>query len=49
MRVLISRDEIDMPQIKAAYQKLYGKDMVKDIKSDIGGDYQKLMVELCDH
>jgi hypothetical protein len=49
MRILISRDEIDMPQIKSAYQKLYGKDMVKDIKSDISGDYQKLMVELCDH
>jgi hypothetical protein len=29
-----------MPQIKAAYSKLYGKDMVKDIKSDISGDYQ---------
>ena len=49
MRILISRDEIDMPQIKSAYQKLYGKDMVKDIISDISGDYQKLMVELCDH
>ena len=49
MRVLISRDEIDMPQIKAFYSKLYGKDMVSDIKSDIGGDYQKLMVELCSH
>ena len=49
MRVLISRDEIDMPQIKAFYKKLYGKDMVDDIKSDIGGDYQKLMVELCSH
>ena len=49
MRIIISRDEIDMPQIKEAYLKLYGKDMVKDIKSDIGGEYQKLMVELCDH
>ena len=49
MRILISRDEIDMPQIKAFYKKLYGKDMVDDIKSDIGGDYQKLMVELCSH
>ena len=49
MRIIISRDEIDMPQIKEAYLKLYGKDMVKDIKSDISGDYQKLMVELCDH
>jgi hypothetical protein len=49
MRILISRDEIDMPQIKAFYSKLYGKDMVDDIKSDIGGDYEKLMVELCSH
>jgi hypothetical protein len=49
MRILISRDEIDMPQIKAFYSKLYGKDMVDDIKSDIGGDYKKLMVELCSH
>ena len=49
MRVLISRDEIDMPQIKQYYKQLYGKDMVAAIKSDISGDYQKLMVELCDH
>ena len=49
MRVLISRDEIDMPEIKTFYRKMYGKDMVDDIKSDISGDYQKLMVELCSH
>ena len=49
MRVLISRDEIDMPQIKQYYKQLYGKDMVAAIKSDISGDYQKLMVELCSH
>ena len=49
MRVLITRDEIDMPQIKQYYKQLYGKDMVTAIKNDISGDYQKLMVELCDH
>jgi annexin A7/11 len=49
MRVLITRDEIDMPQIKQYYKQLYGKDMVDAIKSDISGDYQKLMVELCAH
>lgn len=49
IRILISRDEIDMPQIKQYYKQLYGKDMVEDIKSDISGDYQKLMVELCAH
>ena len=49
MRVLITRDEIDMPQIKQYYKQLYGKDMVEAIKSDISGDYEKLMVELCAH
>ena len=49
MRILMTRDEIDMPQIRQYYKQLYGKDMVDDIKSDISGDYQKLMVELCSH
>ena len=49
IRILVSRDEIDMPQIKQFYRQLYGKDMVTDVKNDISGDYQKLMVELCSH
>ena len=49
IRILITRDEIDMPQIKQYYKQLYGNDMVEDIKKDIGGDYKKLMVELCSH
>ena len=49
IRILITRDEIDMPQIKQYYKQLYGKDMVEAIKNDISGDYQKLMIELCDH
>ena len=49
MRILISRDEIDMPQIKAAYANLYKKDMVKDIESDTSGDYKRLLVALCSH
>ena len=49
MRILITRDEIDMPQIKQYYKQLYGKDMVEAIRSEISGDYQKLMIELCSH
>ena len=49
MRILITRDEIDMPQIKAEYKKLYNKDMVKDIENDTSGDYKKLLVELASH
>ncbi len=49
IRVLITRDEVDMPQIKQYYKQLYGKDMVAAVKSNISGDYQKLMIELCSH
>ena len=49
IRILITRDEIDMPAIKQYYKQLYGKDMVQAVKDDISGDYQKLMVELCSH
>ena len=49
MRVLITRDEVDMPTIKQYYKQLYGKDMVEAVKNDISGDYQKLMIELCSH
>ena len=49
MRVLISRDEVDMPQIKAEYQRLYGRDMMGDIRSDTSGDYKKILHELASH
>ena len=49
MRILISRDEIDMPQFKEDYHRLYNRDLVDDVKNDLSGDYKKLMVELCSH
>ena len=49
MRILITRDEVDMPQIKECYKKLYGKDMVQAVKDETSGDYKNLLVELCDH
>ena len=49
IRILVTRDEVDMPMIKQYYKTLYGKDMVEAIKNDISGDYQKLMIELCSH
>ena len=46
IRILITRCEVDMNIIKRYYKQLYKKDMVEDIKNDISGDYQKLMIEL---
>ena len=49
IRILVTRDEIDMPQIKEAYKRLYKKDMVKAIEDDTSGDYKRLLVELASH
>ena len=49
IRVLVTRDEIDMPQIKQYYKQLYGKDMLEDVKNDTSGDYKNLLIGLGSH
>ena len=49
IKVLVTRDEIDMPQIKQYYKQLYGKDMLEDVKNDTSGDYKNLLIELASH
>ena len=43
VRVLVSREEIDIPQMREKYKLKIGKDMVEDIKDDTSGDYQKIV------
>ena len=49
IRILVTRDEIDMPQIKQFYKQKYKKDMIEDIKDDTSGNYRKILVELASH
>lgn len=49
IRILISRDEVDMPQIKECYRRLYGRDLIGDVRGDTSGDYRKILVELAGH
>ena len=49
IRVLVTRDEIDMPKIKECYKNLYGRDMLEDIKDDCSGSYRELLLELAGH
>ena len=46
LRVIISRAEIDLAQIKKYYSKLYESDIVKDIKKDTH-EYTNLLVAIC--
>ena len=43
VRVLVSREEIDIPQMRIQYKAKIGKEMVDDIKDDTSGDYQKIV------
>jgi len=45
-RIIITRSEVDLIQIKLAYQKLFNRDLDRDIRSDTSGDYQKLLLEI---
>ena len=44
IRVIVSRSEIDMPQIKQYYKQLFQKDLYEDVKNDISGDYRTLLL-----
>ena len=46
IRILITRNEKDMPQIKQFYKQIYKKDMIEGIKDDTSGSYRKILVEL---
>ncbi|KAM9447010.1 annexin A1a [Clarias gariepinus] len=46
-RVMVSRSEIDMVQIKSEYKKKYGKTLYQDILDDTKGDYEKILLALC--
>jgi hypothetical protein len=47
IRILVSRSEVDMPQIKRCYQKLYNNKMSEDIRNKFSGDYGELLAAIC--
>jgi len=46
VRAIVTRCEVDMVQIKEAFQKKYGKSLGSFIEGDCSGDYKKLMLAL---
>lgn len=47
IRVMLTRCEIDMVEIKEAFQKKYGKTLAKFIDEDTSGDYKRALLALC--
>ncbi|XP_066488003.1 annexin A3 [Tiliqua scincoides] len=46
-RILVSRSEIDLLDIRAEYKKLYGRSLHSDIESDTSGDYRATLLRIC--
>ena len=49
IRTIVTRNEIDIREIMEGYQRIFKRDMIKDIKGDTSGNYMILLVELCKH
>uniref|UniRef100_A0A3B5LJ47 Annexin n=1 Tax=Xiphophorus couchianus TaxID=32473 RepID=A0A3B5LJ47_9TELE len=47
IRVMVSRSEVDMLDIRQEFLKAYGKSLYNSISSDTSGDYKKLLLKLC--
>ncbi|KAF7705730.1 annexin A4-like [Silurus meridionalis] len=47
IRVMVSRSEVDMLDIRQEYLRNYGKSLYNDISGDTSGDYKKLLLKLC--
>ena len=46
VRVIVSRSEKDLGLIKQAYQTMYGRDMLHDIRDDTSGYYREILTGL---
>ncbi len=49
IRVLVTRDEIDISRIKRYFNQLYNKTLYDAVKKAVSGDYQKLLLELIEN
>uniref|UniRef100_G3NCA6 Annexin n=1 Tax=Gasterosteus aculeatus aculeatus TaxID=481459 RepID=G3NCA6_GASAC len=47
IRIMVTRSEVDMLDIRQAYVKAYGKSLYTHISGDTSGDYKKLLLKLC--
>uniref|UniRef100_A0A4W4HD41 Annexin n=1 Tax=Electrophorus electricus TaxID=8005 RepID=A0A4W4HD41_ELEEL len=45
-RIIVSRSELDLVQIKQEYKKMYGKTLYKDILDETKGDYERILLAL---
>ncbi|XP_059825690.1 annexin A1a [Hypanus sabinus] len=47
IRIIISRSEVDLKDIKVEYKAKFGKTLYNAIKEETKGDYEKILLSLC--
>lgn len=47
IRIMVTRSEVDMEQIKQVFYSKYGQPLEDFIKDDTSGDYKKTLIALC--
>ncbi|PVD23840.1 hypothetical protein C0Q70_17114 [Pomacea canaliculata] len=48
IRIIVSRSEIDLEDIKKEFARLYGKSLAEAITSECSGDYKKMLLSVLD-
>ncbi|XP_046581211.1 annexin B9-like [Haliotis rubra] len=48
IRLVVSRSEVDLEEVKEAYQNMYETSLSEAVASECGGDYKKMLVNLID-
>ena len=48
IRLMVTRSEIDLADVKSAFELKYGQTLEAFIKDDCSGDYKKLLVAICE-
>jgi annexin A7/11 len=46
IRVIVSRSEIDLAQIKQRYQQVYNRSLAHDVGGDTSGDYKRVLLSI---
>ncbi|XP_061490916.1 annexin A11 [Rhineura floridana] len=47
IRIMVSRSEVDLLDIRQEYKRMYGRSLYTDITGDTSGDYRKILLKLC--
>ncbi|CAF2146472.1 unnamed protein product [Rotaria magnacalcarata] len=46
IRVIVTRSEIDLVQIKERYQQMYKRSLTQDVSGDTSGDYKRILLSI---